>query len=511
MTVQTGEDFLHSSPLKTDICIVGTGPAGVTLAWHLKKNNPNLDVTLLEGSRLFGRDPNMTFTGGEQAYMWNENDALYNGVTKGLMAQNEPDFLIRPTPLLNNSPTERERIYGGTSTHWGAQSRPLDPITFKQRPGFSGWPITREDMDDYYDQACRFCDLHGDYYVDGKDPGYNFTAEYWAKELGIAPESLQELEGFDVSMYQFFNDHQFQAKKLDGETTIGDSDVRVIVNASLLDMAKEDTTVSQLTVGVMQGERGEAPSKLGEFTINADVVVLACGAVANARQLLLSGFGETNDNIGAYFMCHPGGYGRNLNAIAVSPSLQNSLVGYRNVQEFYNIYAIKGVYTPQGTTAEQEDIGLCWLDNNGSGNFYHEMLPWKESRISLADSTDLFGQRQTQIDWQLNPGSEQNYKKITDLYQDSVNKINPHSSFTIKPWQDVERNLTVNGHHLGTTRMGTSEKDAVVDKNLKVFGTDNLYVAGSSVWATAGVSNPTFSIITFSIRLAEHIGKNFSK
>ncbi|MBL4674236.1 MAG: NAD(P)-binding protein [Arenicella sp.] len=144
MTIRTGEEFLNSPPLKTDVCIVGTGPAGITLAWHIKKKYPKLDVTLLEGSRLFGRVADSTLgynTANGLAYNWNENEALYDGVTQGLMKQNEEEFLIRPPRSFISGPKERERIYGGTSTHWGAQSRPLDAITFIKRAGFSGWPI----------------------------------------------------------------------------------------------------------------------------------------------------------------------------------------------------------------------------------------------------------------------------------------------------------------------------------------------------------------------------------
>jgi choline dehydrogenase-like flavoprotein len=55
--------------------------------------------------------------------------------------------------------------------------------------------------------------------------------------------------------------------------------------------------------------------------------------------------------------------------------------------------------------------------------------------------------------------------------------------------------------------MSSDPTKGVVDANLKVHSLDNLYVAGSSVFATAGISNPTFTIITLSIRLAEHLSK----
>ena len=226
--------------LNTQVCIVGTGPAGVTLAWFLLQQG--IDVTLLEGSRVFSpKGPDQPV---EQAYLYNENVLLYNGEALGQFAGNEPQFLIRPTAQSRTStPQERERIYGGTSTHWGGQSRPLEAITFERRPGFPGWPITREDLDPSYAKACAFLELYGDYYApDGTfvppgTPGYNFTAEFWANELG---QSVAQLDGFDVDMYQFVPgiNLQFQAREVEGRT-IGESKARVILNASLLNVEQQ--------------------------------------------------------------------------------------------------------------------------------------------------------------------------------------------------------------------------------------------------------------------------------
>ncbi len=69
---------------------------------------------------------------------WPDKTLLYNGTADGLFTANEPEFLIQPYFGQTNSAWERERIYGGTSAHWGGQSRPLDPIDFEERPGFPG-------------------------------------------------------------------------------------------------------------------------------------------------------------------------------------------------------------------------------------------------------------------------------------------------------------------------------------------------------------------------------------
>ena len=62
-------------------------------------------------------------------------------------------------------------------------------------------------------------------------------------------------------------------------------------------------------------------------------------------------------------------------------------------------------------------------------------------------------------------------------------------------------------HHIGGTRMGENKKNSVVDKNLKVHDTKNLFVCGSSIFTTGGHANPTLSIVQLSLRLANHLTK----
>ena len=53
--------------------------------------------------------------------------------------------------------------------------------------------------------------------------------------------------------------------------------------------------------------------------------------------------------------------------------------------------------------------------------------------------------------------------------------------------------------------MGDNKNNSVVDKNLKVHDTNNLYVVGSSIFTTVGYVNPTLSIVQFSLRLSDYI------
>lgn len=67
-------------------------------------------------------------------------------------------------------------------------------------------------------------------------------------------------------------------------------------------------------------------------------------------------------------------------------------------------------------------------------------------------------------------------------------------------------------HHMGTTRMSSNEKTGVVDANCKVHGVNNLFIAGSSCFATSGYANPTLTLVALSLRLSAFIkSENKSK
>jgi choline dehydrogenase-like flavoprotein len=484
--IRDGKDIANGTVVSTQVCIIGSGPAGVTAAWLLQK--AGVKVTLIEGGRDYGPDWKAS---------WPEKVKLYNGTADGLFTANEPQFLILPYVGNSNGAWERERVYGGTSAHWGGQSRPLDPITFEARPGFPGWPITREDLDPYYAKAAAFCNLYSD----------DFSAEYWAQVLGAA---VPRLDGFDAEMYQFIGPDylNFATRTFRDGTTIGDSNADVIVNATLLEIVQSQGSVRSISVASMNGQSQKAT----QFTVQADVFVLACGAVANARQLLLSDVGNESDQVGRNFMGHPISKGVSVSAYNFLSTDEMRLM---NGQTSYgardgdpwsdpNGVRVTGRFSPNADQQRALGIGSCWFWAS-SGQYYFELAPNPESRVTLDDSVDpVFGQQQTKITWLLNDLDETTFNQTTRLFTAAVTAKG--GTAYIPTWQAVKRSLVVNGHHIGTTRMSADPTQGVVDANLKVHSLDNFYVAGSSVFPSAGVSNPTFTIITLSIRLAEHLG-----
>jgi choline dehydrogenase-like flavoprotein len=169
---------------------------------------------------------------------------------------------------------------------------------------------------------------------------------------------------------------------------------------------------------------------------------------------------------------------------------------------------LAGLLTPNGEALRSLEAGSCWFGPAGTDNFYHELIPEHESRVTLSDTKDIFGQLQTKADWVLNEHEPENFRKLADLFKTSVT-AKGGGPVQIGSWAAIQNRMVYNGHHIGTTRMAATEDEGVVDRNLQLFGVDNLYVAGSSVWASAGISNPTFSIVAFSIRLADHLTQRF--
>ncbi|PJN93755.1 GMC family oxidoreductase, partial [Amaricoccus sp. HAR-UPW-R2A-40] len=74
-------------------------------------------------------------------------------------------------------------------------------------------------------------------------------------------------------------------------------------------------------------------------------------------------------------------------------------------------------------------------------------------------------------------------------------------------WPDTTQDEVAGKHHMGTTRMAADPARGVVDAECRVHGIGNLYIGGSSVFATSGHANPTYTIIQLTLRLGDRLGK----
>jgi len=131
------------------------------------------------------------------------------------------------------------------------------------------------------------------------------------------------------------------------------------------------------------------------------------------------------------------------------------------------------------------------------------MEPSPENRVVLTDAvTDAFGNPGASLVFDFTENDRRTIAYAEALVRSGLANVGA---------DDVAiENLTPpvwDHHHMGTCRMGDDPATSVVDRNLRVHGVDNLYVAGSAPFVTSGVSNPTLTITALSIRLADHLSE----
>lgn len=132
-----------------------------------------------------------------------------------------------------------------------------------------------------------------------------------------------------------------------------------------------------------------------------------------------------------------------------------------------------------------------------------EQYPEPDRRVRLSERQDALGMPTVELDWEVSSADRSallaRLETVSRSFEDTGlgRVLEP-----ISGWEDM---LVGGPHHLGTTRMSEGPETGVVDRDCRVHGVENLYVAGSSVFATGGWANPTFSVIALALRLAAHL------
>jgi len=149
-----------------------------------------------------------------------------------------------------------------------------------------------------------------------------------------------------------------------------------------------------------------------------------------------------------------------------------------------------------------------------------EQAPNPESRLVLTEKKDALGMRQVALDWRLLDIDRESVSVLMDTLASEYERL---GWGTVKPadwltdtgvnWKTdpLISNHPIGGyHHMGGTRMSTTSMTGVVDRDCRVHGCKNLYVASSSVFPTGGWANPTITIMALALRLGDHLGQNLS-
>jgi choline dehydrogenase-like flavoprotein len=131
-----------------------------------------------------------------------------------------------------------------------------------------------------------------------------------------------------------------------------------------------------------------------------------------------------------------------------------------------------------------------------------EQAPNRDNRVTLNDDKDALGVPIADLHWTVGELENATFDALFASLAMATGQADLGRTN-----EDVdERNKVTGGpHHMGTTRMAADPKDGVVDADCKVFGIDNLWVAGSSVFPTSGWANPTLTLVALADRLAGHL------
>jgi choline dehydrogenase-like flavoprotein len=507
-----GRKIENDSLIEGDICIVGAGAAGISMA--LDWDNTPYKVIVLEGGG-FEYDPKI--------------QDLYAGKTTG-----QPYY-----PLMSS----RLHYFGGTTGHWAGFCSPLDPIDFAKRDWVehSGWPITRADMDPYYERAQKKVELGP----------YNYDLAFWQKrDPGMKP--LVESDSVVWNkIWQFSPPTRFGTKYKNDIVQSRNIHLYTYANVVNIVCSKNGAVVKEVTTRNFEGKR---------HRVRARIFILACCAIQNARLLLVSnqqapkGLGNENDLVGRFFMEHLEIKSAELWLSKPDPlklygyefgvtKARAELAIHSGKQEEFGILNgtisltaldIAKKIKPAIETWNQEDprksgdrffggYGRASKDSSipSSGSRAYqcftriEQAPNPNSRVTLESEKDGLGVPRASLHWELTAFEKRSIRTMYELLGREVGRAGLGRIRLMDYLQDSDDNswpsFTGGGwHHMGTTRMSNDPRQGVVDSDCKVHGISNLFVAGSSCFTTAGAPNPTLTLIALTIRLSDHV-KNLMK
>jgi len=519
--ITDGRSVPANSTLAADLCIVGAGAAGITLALGLE--DASLSVIILESGGLVPEPGPQDLARGEiggQHYV----------------------------PL----ESARLRCFGGSTMHWGGWCRPLEAVYFQARdwvPG-SGWPIDRTHIDPYYPRAQEICQV-GEFDYDPAD---------WYLPRG----SLLNLPADRIHsrLIQFSPPTRFGVRyraaleKSKAVTTYLHSTVTQLLTG------ENGRTITGLRVATLEGNK---------FSVVAKRYVLAAGGIDNARMLLISnetvkaGLGNDHDLVGRYFAdhiqldtaglfpqdphmsldlyqpasrdtarrsLHSAGRAANVMAyLTLDPAVQKqrqTLNYSANVLEttWSNYFTAKE--TANGTERStwetvKRSLSNLWqnLDDAVEAQFRpgghnakmykivttQEQAPNPTSRVRLSHEKDALGIPRVLLEWRLSDLDRHSIEVAVDELvrccgSTGVGKLHTPLNLKADCWP---ADVPISWHHCCTTRMAADATKGVVNADGRVHGIDNLYVSGSSVFTTSGNGNPTLTVVALALRLADHL------
>ena len=474
----------HGKSFEAEVCVVGAGAAGLTLA---------LDLAALGTSVLL-------IESGGIKFQWDSHELL--DVER---IGDTSEKLVDGT---------RERYFGGTTNHWGGLCRPLDAFEFEEKSWVphSGWPITRDDLQPYYESAARLLNLPEvdrpydlaalgvagrptllGKFVDNLEPRVAYRAPI--ERLRMGPWRLEEVKKNPL--------------------------IKCLVNTTI---AEIHSAKSGDRIEYLEGRTLEQ----GSMQFRARDYVLCTGAIENARLLLASnavhpaGLGNEHDLVGRYYMDHgANGLGRILPLNPESgPSAEEALsatvpIGWANTPQARQEYKLQGFYAlcindnlRDALAHERAIVSLTRASKDGPFDpsqvqrkallVNWEQSPNPLSRIMLSTNTDVLGVPKPAMDWNV---TEQDINSVATSAELLSLAVAQAGLARLQIGDLRKPPYTVGGgHQMGGTRMSVDPKQGVTDVNGRVHSQENLFVGGSSLFPTGGWQHPTLTIVALALR-----------
>ncbi|HTV67081.1 MAG TPA: GMC family oxidoreductase [Rhizobiaceae bacterium] len=458
------------------VMIMGSGPAGITVA--MKLDAAGIPVVIFEA----GSDD------------WTEESQdFYKGSTVG-----DPYFDLDITRL---------RYFGGSSNHWAGWCRVMDKHDFAAKPWVpdTGWPIGREDIDPYLGEVHDILDL-----------------EDFRPDLPISGQ-IRWVQLIKSPAVRF-------GEKFRGQIETS-TNVALVLNTYVTELAGDGRKVTSAKVWSEGREQG---------TVTADFYVPCTGGLENSRLLLWSnersngGVVPHAAALGRYWMEHPQFEGGNViltrydefevdavHEAFFSPSPEAMAerrimnLGIRLIEAPYDygkqIIADLACVAPD---MAEWAAGMMGLNLRCAAKLYvgWEQAPLATNRVTLSLlDRDHANVPRAELHWKKSEQERRTLLEGLRLFGETFAEID-FGRVRIADWilngEDYPADQELAGHHhMGGTRMGDDVEKSVVDRNCKVHGMDNLYVGGSSVFATSGQCNPTTTLVALAARLGDQLSK----
>lgn len=517
------DECADNATISADICIVGAGVAGLTIAREFLGSN--VSILILE-------------SGGKKDE--SRIQRLY-----------ESDVVGLPHEGVHNG---RFRVYGGSSTRWGAQLMTFEQNDLDARAHVSGeaWPVNLHEIQQYYRRAEDVLSMNA----------LSYEEDLWS-DLGVDPLGFdrQKLK-YRFSKWAGFNNRNL-AKSI-GVDCASARNVTTLLHANLLEIVPSENgaAVECLKVGSLSGRKA---------TISATRYVICCGAIETARVLLASdkmipsGVGNDNDLVGRYFQDHI-----SVRAATLDPSDRARFTAtFDPFMRGNTMHSCKVVMTEEMQKEKRclnvmghvvygftEESGLyelrkilravqskrnpipsplgAWRILRYSSDIFRmvfgqflarrrlsprfakchldiecEQLPSRDSRVMLSREKDELGMPKTMLDWRITDLEKHTVREYLHIFRSEWDRLGlGKAKWEASIFDDGDEWLGVcrdTYHHAGTARMGLSPADGVVDRDLKVFGFSNLYIGSTSVFPTSSCANPTLTMMALCVRLSDHL------